>query len=61
VGLANKRISTNFTGGSMAAKQIVFDQEARDALKKGVAKLARAVRVTMGLKGRNVILQKRLG
>ena len=45
----------------MAAKQIVFDQEARDALKKGVAKLARAVRVTMGLKGRNVILQKRLG
>src|ERR1700694_649750 len=45
----------------MAAKQIAFDQEARDALKKGVAKLARAVRVTLGPKGRNVILQKSFG
>ncbi len=45
----------------MAAKQIVFDQEARDAMKRGVGKLARAVRVTLGPKGRNVILQKSFG
>src|SRR6201998_906904 len=45
----------------MAAKQISFDQEARDALRKGVGKLARAVRVTLGPKGRNVILQKSFG
>ena len=44
----------------MAAKQIAFDQEARDAMRKGVAKLARAVKVTLGPKGRNVILQKSL-
>src|SRR5262249_33473723 len=41
--------------------QIAFDQEARDALRKGVGKLARAVRVTLGPKGRNVILQKSFG
>jgi chaperonin GroEL len=45
----------------MAAKQIAFDQEARDAMKKGVGKLARAVKVTLGPKGRNVILQKSFG
>jgi chaperonin GroEL len=45
----------------MAAKQIAFDQEAREALRRGVAKLARAVRVTLGPKGRNVILQKSFG
>ena len=45
----------------MAAKQIAFDQEARDAMKRGVGKLARAVRVTLGPKGRNVILQKSFG
>jgi chaperonin GroEL len=45
----------------MAAKQIAFDQEARDALRKGVGKLARAVKVTLGPKGRNVILQKSFG
>jgi len=61
VGLAYPRDSTNLTGGSMAAKQIAFDQEARDAMKKGVGKLARAVRVTLGPKGRNVILQKSFG
>src|SRR5881397_2036749 len=48
-------------GGRMAAKQIAFDQEARDAMRKGVAKLARAVKVTLGPKGRNVILQKSFG
>ena len=45
----------------MAAKQIAFDQEARDAMRKGIAKLARAVKVTLGPKGRNVILQKSFG
>ncbi len=43
------------------AKMIAFDQEARDALKRGVAKLAQAVRVTLGPRGRNVILQKSFG
>src|SRR5947207_193927 len=45
----------------MAAKQIAFDQEARDAMRKGVGKLAKAVKVTLGPKGRNVILQKSFG
>src|SRR5713226_5376649 len=45
----------------MAAKQIAFDQEAREAIRRGISKLARAVRVTLGPKGRNVILQKSFG
>src|SRR2546422_2389373 len=45
----------------MAAKQIAFDQEARDAMRKGVGKLARAVKITLGPRGRNVILQKSFG
>src|SRR5947207_1819836 len=45
----------------MAAKQIAFDQEARDAMRRGVGKLSRAVKVTLGPKGRNVILQKSFG
>ena len=43
------------------AKTIAFDQEAREALRRGVSKLARAVKVTLGPKGRNVILQKSFG
>jgi chaperonin GroEL len=43
------------------AKMIAFDQDARDALRRGVAKLARAVKVTLGPRGRNVILQKSFG
>ncbi len=43
------------------AKMIAFDQEARDAIRRGVGKLARAVKVTLGPKGRNVILQKSFG
>jgi len=43
------------------AKMIAFDQEARDALRKGVSKLAQAVKVTLGPRGRNVILQKSFG
>jgi chaperonin GroEL len=45
----------------MGAKQIAFDQEARDAMRRGVGKLARAVKITLGPKGRNVILQKSFG
>src|SRR5262249_39648128 len=43
------------------AKMIAFDQEAREAMRRGVSKLARAVKVTLGPKGRNVILQKSFG
>src|SRR5262245_17300464 len=43
------------------AKMIAFDQEARDAMRRGVSKLARAVKVTLAPKGRNVILQKSFG
>ena len=43
------------------AKMIAFDQEARDAIRRGISKLARAVKVTLGPKGRNVILQKSFG
>ncbi len=43
------------------AKTMAFDQEAREAIRRGVSKLARAVKVTLGPKGRNVILQKSFG
>jgi chaperonin GroEL len=43
------------------AKQIFFDTEARDKLKKGVDTIAEAVKVTLGPKGRNVILDKKFG
>ncbi len=43
------------------AKMIAFDQEAREALRRGVSKLAKAVKVTLGPRGRNVIIQKSFG
>ena len=43
------------------AKQILFDEEARRALEKGVNALANAVKVTLGPKGRNVVLDKKFG
>lgn len=43
------------------AKEIKFDMEARDSLKRGVDALANAVKVTLGPKGRNVILSKSFG
>jgi chaperonin GroEL len=43
------------------AKQLFFDTDARDRLKKGVDALADAVKVTLGPKGRNVILDKKFG
>jgi chaperonin GroEL len=45
----------------MSAKEIKYDMRAREALKKGVDTLADAVRVTLGPKGRNVILEKSFG
>ncbi len=45
----------------MASKLIEFDSDARSGLKKGVDKLANAVKVTLGPKGRNVILEKKFG
>ena len=43
------------------AKEITYDLEARTALKAGVDKLANAVRVTLGPKGRNVVIEKKFG
>src|SRR5436853_4890368 len=45
----------------MAAKQLVFDEAARQALLKGVQKLAKAVAATLGPKGRNVVIDKKYG
>ncbi len=43
------------------AKKIFFDIEARDKIKKGVDTLANAVKVTLGPKGRNVVIDKKFG
>ncbi|MEN8150193.1 MAG: chaperonin GroEL [Planctomycetota bacterium] len=45
----------------MAAKKIAYDQEARENIRRGVNQLARAVKVTLGPKGRNVIIEKSFG
>jgi chaperonin GroEL len=45
----------------MAAKIITFDEEARRALERGMDQLANAVRITLGPKGRNVVLEKKWG
>jgi chaperonin GroEL len=45
----------------MAAKDLVFNTEARTALKRGVDKLAEAVKVTLGPKGRNVVIDRKFG
>ena len=45
----------------MAAKQLQFDEDARHALLRGVEKLAKAVKATLGPSGRNVILDKKFG
>ena len=42
------------------AKNITFETESRDALKKGVDALANAVKVTLGPKGRNVVIDKKI-
>ena len=43
------------------AKQLIYDAEAREKLRAGVDKLANAVRITLGPKGRNVVLDKKFG
>ena len=43
------------------AKEILFNIDARDQLKKGIDTLANAVKVTLGPKGRNVIVEKKFG
>ena len=45
----------------MAAKEILFDTKARERLSRGVDKLANAVKVTLGPKGRNVVIEKSFG
>jgi chaperonin GroEL len=45
----------------MAAKQLIFDEAARQSLLKGVSKLSKAVTATLGPKGRNVVLDKKFG
>jgi chaperonin GroEL len=45
----------------MAAKELMFDSEARAKLKRGVDALAEAVKVTLGPKGRNVVIDKKFG
>jgi len=45
----------------MAAKRIAYDIEARDLIRAGVNKLARAVKVTLGPRGRNVVIQRSFG
>ena len=54
---SNEELKENTSDGKDGA----FDQEARDALRRGVSKLSQAVRVTLGPRGRNVILQKSFG
>ena len=45
----------------MAAKEITLSTQAQEKLKRGIDKLANAVRVTLGPKGRNVVLEKKFG
>ena len=45
----------------MSAKQLKFDESARKALLEGVSLLAKAVKATLGPKGRNVVLDKKFG
>ena len=43
------------------AKEIIFDTTSREALKKGIDALANAVKVTLGPKGRNVVIERSFG
>ncbi|MCS4159133.1 chaperonin GroEL, partial [Salinibacter ruber] len=51
----------DLSGGEVKAKQIRFDSDARSALQEGVDQMAKAVKVTLGPKGRNVVLEKSFG
>src|SRR5947199_8313319 len=50
-----------FLGVCFVAKRLEFDEQARHSLKKGMDALAEAVKVTLGPKGRNVVLDKKFG
>src|SRR5690242_13334504 len=50
-----------FLGVCFVAKRLQFDEQARQSLKKGMDTLAGAVKVTLGPKGRNVVLDKKFG
>jgi chaperonin GroEL len=52
---------TNYPLTTMAAKQLLFDEAARQGLLRGIEKLAKAVKATLGPSGRNVILDKKFG
>ena len=45
----------------MGAKKIAYAQEAREGIRRGVRQLARAVKVTLGPRGRNVVIEKSFG
>lgn len=45
----------------MAAKKIIYGYDASESIKRGIKKLAQAVKVTLGPKGRNVIIEKSFG
>ncbi|MCZ6786824.1 MAG: chaperonin GroEL, partial [Planctomycetota bacterium] len=45
----------------MGAKKIIFDQDARESIRQGVRKLTRAVKITLGPRGRNVVIAKSFG
>src|SRR5438477_2518561 len=53
--------SANKKKNFMAAKQLIFDETARQSLLKGVEKLSRAVKATLGPKGRNVVFGRKFG
>jgi len=55
------RINLKEEVGSKMAKQLLYSEEARRAILKGVEQLARAVKVTLGPKGRNVVIDKKFG
>src|SRR2546421_859902 len=54
-------LKNSLEGGRSMAKQLAYDADARSALKRGVDKVADAVRITIGPKGRNVVLDKKFG
>ena len=61
VGTLKQFLKTKNKNTNMASKIITFDTEARAALKRGVDTLANAVKVTLGPKGRNVVIDKKFG
>src|SRR5436853_1973121 len=56
-----RAVASNVTERKMAAKDVKFGVDARDKMLRGVDMLANAVRVTLGPKGRNVVLDKSYG